>query len=166
MFHDSTPPSSHPVLQNGQCIDLFPVPLPKPGFYETSLTNFSACVPVEACPGVDAGQVSAAYAAYLAGGSSGALGALLSQFWRLSGSNSSVCAPSLGYCCSIFCLPSPSLPNHSVPIVLLVIPMCCVGHTCASVAGCGPQYQLLRGGLQCATGPHPDRDERVGGQMQ
>ena len=56
------------ALQNAVCVPLFPVPLPKPGFFSTSMTSFSSCVPASACPGVDAQLVSASYSALLLGG--------------------------------------------------------------------------------------------------
>jgi hypothetical protein len=50
-------------VQNSECLPLFPVPLPRPGFYGQSLTQFTSCVPAAACPGVDAAFVSSLYQA-------------------------------------------------------------------------------------------------------
>ncbi len=47
---------------------LFPVPVPLPGFYSTSLTQFSSCVPASACPGVDVQRVTAALRNLMMGG--------------------------------------------------------------------------------------------------
>jgi hypothetical protein len=55
-------------MQNAECVALFPVPLPRPGFYSASLTSFSSCVPASACPGVDAQRVAASLRALLQGG--------------------------------------------------------------------------------------------------
>jgi hypothetical protein len=55
-----------PCPPNAQCIGLFPMPLPLPGFYPLSLTEFAACVPVKACVGVDADAVGALFRALLA----------------------------------------------------------------------------------------------------
>lgn len=56
------------LMQNAACVAMFPVPLPLPGFYSSSLTSFSSCVPASACPGVDAQLVSATFRALLQGG--------------------------------------------------------------------------------------------------
>ncbi len=50
-----------PPSQNAECVELFPVPLPKPGFYAESARSLSACVPPTACPGVDPAAVRTAY---------------------------------------------------------------------------------------------------------
>jgi hypothetical protein len=39
---------------------MFPVPLPLPGYFGKSLTDFQSCVPAQACPGVDSGAVQKA----------------------------------------------------------------------------------------------------------
>ena len=44
-------------LQNADCVSLFPAPLPHPGYYPVSLTDFVACIPASACPGIDAAGV-------------------------------------------------------------------------------------------------------------
>jgi hypothetical protein len=44
---------------------MFPVPLPRPGYYPAALTDFVACVPSAACPGVDPTSVQSAYARLL-----------------------------------------------------------------------------------------------------
>ena len=54
-----------PCPSNAMCIELFPVPLPLPGFYPLSLTEFAACVPVTACVGVDVDAVGTLYRALL-----------------------------------------------------------------------------------------------------
>lgn len=84
--------------QRAECIDLFPVPLPKPGFYPspTSFTEFEACVPSTACPGVDAAAVADAYSVLLASVASGSrdmgtlLDALLNEFVGLGAGNVSM----------------------------------------------------------------------------
>jgi hypothetical protein len=52
-------------------VALFPVPLPKPGYYAASLTDLQACVPLTACPGVDTGAVQEAYQRLLSAGGDG-----------------------------------------------------------------------------------------------
>jgi hypothetical protein len=60
------PPSPPvPTPQNAECVDMFPVPLPRPGYYPATLTEFVACVPSAACPGVDTTSVQSAYARLL-----------------------------------------------------------------------------------------------------
>jgi hypothetical protein len=53
--------SSPTCVQNAECIALFPVPLPKPGYYAASPRDMIACVPPAACPGLDPGAVQEAY---------------------------------------------------------------------------------------------------------
>ncbi len=43
--------------QSAKCVSLFPVPLTRLGFFPHSLIDFTACVPPEACPGVDSEAV-------------------------------------------------------------------------------------------------------------
>ena len=50
---------------------MFPVPLPKPGYYAATLTDLQACVPLTACPGVDPGAVQEAYQRLLSAGGDG-----------------------------------------------------------------------------------------------
>ena len=73
-------------MQNAECLLLFPVPLPRPGFYGQSLVQFTSCVPAGACPGVDAAMVTAQYRSLLAGGPGTAaqLRALLQQFFQVT----------------------------------------------------------------------------------
>jgi hypothetical protein len=40
---------------------MFPVPLPHPGYYPANITDFVACVPPAACPGVDATAIETTY---------------------------------------------------------------------------------------------------------
>jgi hypothetical protein len=77
-----------PCLQNAECLLLFPVPLPRPGFYSQSLAQFTSCVPAAACPGVDAATVAAQYRSLLAGGPvvAAQLKALLQQFFAVAAS--------------------------------------------------------------------------------
>ena len=81
--------SSSLPRQTAHCVGMFPVPLPVTGFYPLSLTEFSACVPPAACPGVNADAVRAAYARVLSGtapsGSDGAspLANLLAHYFSL-----------------------------------------------------------------------------------
>jgi hypothetical protein len=75
-------PMSRSCAQNAECVALFPAPLPLPGFYASSLTEFPACVPSIACPGMDAPAVASAYTQLLG---SDALDALLLG-WSTSGS--------------------------------------------------------------------------------
>jgi hypothetical protein len=73
-------------------VALFPAPLPRPGFFGDSLAQFSSCVPVAACPGVDAAAVSALYRGLLAGGPAGAalVEAIVQQFFAVAaGANAS-----------------------------------------------------------------------------
>ncbi len=56
------------IAQNAACVALFPVPVPLPGFYSTSLTQFSSCVPASACLGVDVQRVTASFSSLLLGG--------------------------------------------------------------------------------------------------
>ncbi len=71
-------------MQNAECLLLFPVPLPRPGFYSQSLALFTSCVPAAACPGVDAALVATQYHMLVAGGPTSApqLEAMLQQFFR------------------------------------------------------------------------------------
>ncbi len=75
-----------PCVQNAECLLLFPVPLPRPGFYSQSLARFTSCVPAAACPGVDAVLVTAQYRSLLAGGAgtSMQLDAMLRQFFQVA----------------------------------------------------------------------------------
>jgi hypothetical protein len=75
--------------QNAECLLLFPVPLPRPGFYSQSLAQFTSCVPAAACPGVDAVLVAAQYRSLLAGGPASApqLEAMLQQFFLVADAN-------------------------------------------------------------------------------
>jgi hypothetical protein len=57
-----------PCPQNAECVALFPLPLPKPGFYADSMTKFVSCVPAAACPGVNASAVAAAFSIPAASG--------------------------------------------------------------------------------------------------
>lgn len=77
---------------SAHCVGLFPVPLPLPGFYPLTLTQFSACVPLVACAGVDAMVVSAVVAQLRAGSSdsSDLFSALLTQFMSLWNATSNV----------------------------------------------------------------------------
>jgi hypothetical protein len=79
-----------PCPTSARCVGLFPVPLPLPGFYPLTLTQFSACVPMVACAGVDAQMVDALVAQLRAEGSGGdgVLGAMLTQFMGLWNSTS------------------------------------------------------------------------------
>jgi hypothetical protein len=77
--HLTHPLLSLPLQQNAQCVSMFPVPLPRAGFYAASILDFKACVPPVACPGVDAEAVSAEYTKLLAGSPDEAR-ALLSRF--------------------------------------------------------------------------------------
>ncbi len=72
--------------QNAECLHLFPVPLPRPGFYSQSLVQFTSCVPAEACPGVDTALVDAQYRSMLVGGPdvSLRLDALLQHFFSVT----------------------------------------------------------------------------------
>jgi hypothetical protein len=54
--------------QHAECVALFPQPLPMPGFYAASLTTFISCVPADACPGVSASAVAAAFSDPVASG--------------------------------------------------------------------------------------------------
>ncbi len=76
-------------MQNAECLLLFPVPLPRPGFYSQSLAQFTSCVPAAACPGVDAVLVAAQYRSLLAGGPAAApqLEAMLRQFFHVTDAN-------------------------------------------------------------------------------
>jgi hypothetical protein len=76
-------------VQNAECLLLFPVPLPRPGFYSQSLAQFTSCVPAAACPGVDAVLVAAQYRSLLAGGPAAApqLEAMLRQFFHVADAN-------------------------------------------------------------------------------
>ncbi len=56
------------IAQNAACVALFPIPVPLPGFYSTSLTQFSSCVPASACLGVDVQRVTASFSSLLLGG--------------------------------------------------------------------------------------------------
>lgn len=47
--------------QNAECVALFPLPLPRPGFFANTWQNFTSCVPASACPGVDSTAVQAAF---------------------------------------------------------------------------------------------------------
>jgi hypothetical protein len=49
------------IQQNAECVNMFPVPLPRPGYFASSLTELQACVPPAACPGVTPTVVDAAY---------------------------------------------------------------------------------------------------------
>ncbi len=73
-------------VQNAECLLLFPVPLPRPGFYSQSLAQFTSCVPAAACPGVDAVLVTAQYRSLLAGGAGTSLqlDAILRQFFQVA----------------------------------------------------------------------------------
>lgn len=57
-----------PMPQNAECVDMFPIPLPRPGYYPATLTDFVACVPPAACPGVEPVGVQAAYTRLLGTG--------------------------------------------------------------------------------------------------
>ncbi len=57
--------------QNAECVALFPVPLPKPGYYAASPRDLLACVPPAACPGVDPDAVREAYQRLLDAGGDG-----------------------------------------------------------------------------------------------
>jgi hypothetical protein len=59
LSHVSTPECVAP--QNAGCVRFFPVPLPLPGFFPTSLTEMAACVPSKACSGTDLDRVSAEF---------------------------------------------------------------------------------------------------------
>ena len=59
---------SFAYLQSAECVALFPLPLPKPGFYAESMTKFVSCVPTAACPGVNASAVAAAFSIPAASG--------------------------------------------------------------------------------------------------
>jgi hypothetical protein len=49
------------VLQNAECVGLFPLPVARPGFYPLSLEEYASCVPAEACPGVDSAALRTAF---------------------------------------------------------------------------------------------------------
>ena len=74
------------VMQNAACVALFPAPVPLPGYYGLSLTNFQSCVPASACLGVDASAVQAVVTQQLAGspGSSGSLHTVYDSFMALT----------------------------------------------------------------------------------
>jgi hypothetical protein len=55
-------------MQNADCVALFPMPLPRPGFFATSLTKMESCVPAAACPGVNSSAVSATFSKPVAAG--------------------------------------------------------------------------------------------------
>ena len=57
--------------QHAACVAMCPVPLPRPGYFGVTLTEFQSCVPAVACPGVDAAAVEAAMSMQLAGGAGG-----------------------------------------------------------------------------------------------
>jgi hypothetical protein len=56
----------HVCVQHASCLAYFPAPLPLPGFYETSLIDFTSCVPEDACPGIDVESVSTLFTKLLA----------------------------------------------------------------------------------------------------
>jgi hypothetical protein len=80
------------AAQNAACVAMFPAPLPRPGFFGTSLTDFEGCVPAAACPGVDERDVEAAVQRQLAGSASdrAALEAAIEAFLAGPGANSSL----------------------------------------------------------------------------
>jgi hypothetical protein len=66
--------------RNAVCLAMFPVPLPLPGFFALSLSELQSCVPVTACPGVDALEVEEMYARLLLREDHAALHTLLDGF--------------------------------------------------------------------------------------
>ncbi len=54
--------------QNAACVNLFPVPLARPGFYPVSFDEFASCIPAAACPGVDTETVEEAFSRPVARG--------------------------------------------------------------------------------------------------
>jgi hypothetical protein len=63
---------------------MLPVPLPLPGFYALSLSELQSCVPLAACPGVDASKVEATFAQLLLRDDRTVLNALLDGFAALA----------------------------------------------------------------------------------
>lgn len=99
---------------SAQCVGLFPVPLPLPGFYPVSLTEFLACVPTTACAGVDVAEVRAMLAASQSSAdASRVLERVLTQFLELrvgASGNSTVCL-CVHCACAATRLGGPPLPR-------------------------------------------------------
>jgi hypothetical protein len=74
-------------LQNAECVGLFPAPLPRQGFFTRSLQEYGSCVPAAACPGVDAGAVTASYRVLLESHSP-QVAALVEHFFLVASRNS------------------------------------------------------------------------------
>jgi hypothetical protein len=94
-----------PCPSNAQCVALFPVPLPLPGFYPVSLAEFIACVPQVACAGVDVEEVRALVAQLRQGPGANAsfLDLSLTQFYA-SDRNASVWRERHACGCAARCL--------------------------------------------------------------
>jgi hypothetical protein len=45
------------------------VPLPRPGFYQATVTEYLSCVPTTACPGVSSDQIKTSFSTPAASGS-------------------------------------------------------------------------------------------------
>jgi hypothetical protein len=49
------------LVQNAECVGLFPLPVARPGFYPVSFGVFASCVPAVACPGVDTESIAESF---------------------------------------------------------------------------------------------------------